>query len=104
MVTEKNPVSVNWQTLFIFLPLVWTFALYRIEKLRRGLLYFIPLTFVTTIFSGVFIGMPDEGDSPLGVLLLILIGVGIIISGYVIMIKLIRKWSREWNEKISKNS
>jgi len=104
MEEKREPVSVNWQTVFMFIPIVWIYALIRIEKLRLGLVYFIPLNFGTSILGGVFIGMPDEGDSALGVLILVSIGLGIIISGIVVMIKLIRKWSREWNESISKNS
>lgn len=104
MEEKREPVSVNWQTVFMFIPLVAVYALIRIEKFRLGLLYFIPLNLGTGILGGIFIGMPDEGDSALGVLILVSIGLGIYFSGIVVMIKLIRKWSREWNESISENS
>lgn len=37
---KKEPVSVNWQTLFILIPIVDLWASYRVEKLRLYLLIF----------------------------------------------------------------
>jgi len=38
--TKKEPVSVNWQTLLILIPIVDLLAVYRVEKLRLYLLIF----------------------------------------------------------------
>ena len=37
---EKRPVNVNWQTLFILIPIVDLWAAYRIEKFRIYFLIF----------------------------------------------------------------
>lgn len=51
MPTDKK-VSVGWQIVFTFLPIVNFWAYYRIKRLRRYLLYIIvPQLIITTFYS-----------------------------------------------------
>jgi len=88
---EKKPVSVNWQTLFILIPIIALWATYRVEKLGRYILLIIALAVVGYIVGFVegflFFGMSDFFSW-----IVVLVGV-------VISIILIRSWSTEWNEK-----
>jgi len=88
---EKKPVSVNWQTLFILIPIIDLWATYRVEKLGLYILLIIALAVVGFIVGFVegflFFGMSDFFSW-----IVVLVGV-------VISIILIRKWSKEWNEK-----
>ncbi len=94
MVTQK-PVSVNWQTLFILIPIIDLWAAYRVEKLGLYILLIIALAVVGFIVGFVegflFFGMSDFFSW-------IVVLVGVIIS-----IILIRSWSTEWNEKFGKS-
>ena len=91
---EKKPVSVNWQTLFILLPIIDLWATYRVEKLGLYILLIIALAVVGFIVGFVegflFFGMSDFFSWM------------VLLGGLVISIYLIRKWSEEWNEKIEK--
>jgi len=99
---RKEPVSVNWQTLFIIIPIIDLWATYRIEKLRLYLLISVAVIVTELIIEFSIFGVDsflmeqDEmsGQSSLQ-LAFILIEIGISII-------LVRKWSREWNEKVSK--
>jgi len=93
-VVEKKPVSVNWQTLFIFIPIIDLWAAYRVEKLGRYILLIIALAVVGFIVGFVegflFFGMSDFFSW-----IVVLVAV-------VISIILIRSWSTEWNEQFEK--
>ena len=104
---KKEPVSVNWQTLFAIIPIINLWACYRIEKLRLYLLVIIAILVVEFLVVALifpenfdaFYGL-TESEQPIDNSIYILeIGVEVAIS-----IVLIRKWSKEWNESISKNS
>ena len=92
---EKEPVSVNWQTLFILIPIIDLWAAYRVEKLGLYILLIIALAVVGFIVGFVegflFFGMSDFFSW-----IVVLVGV-------VISILLIRSWSTEWNEKFGKS-
>ena len=97
---KQEPVSVNWQTAFmLFLPsALW--AAYRIEKLRKFLLYFLVIGLTVYFVVGSILFQDriwaEEEDFDVryfGLLLQIAIMGASIIS--------IRKWSREWNERVS---
>ena len=88
---EKKPVSVNWQTLFILIPVIDLWAAYRVEKLGRYILLIIALAVVSFIV-GFVEGFLFFGMSDFFTWIVILVGV-------VISIILIRSWSTEWNEK-----
>jgi len=106
-VVKKEPVNINWQTLFMFIPIINLWAMYRIEKLRLFLLVIIAIAVVeflvgTLIFGDVwtdyYLGEADtEGhDNFSSAVILVEIGISIV---------LVRKWTREWNEQLkSKNS
>jgi len=93
---EKKSVNVNLQTVLIFLPFVWIWGFYRIEKLRRGLALMIVIIFAMLIFGvimGVITGVDTTEYTNLTwatYILSVLIG-----------IYYMRKWSQEWNEKLS---
>ena len=87
LLVEQKPVNVNWQTLFCILPYIWIFAFYRIEKLRLGIVIAFGAGFISVLGSMVF-------PFPYG----LVVNWAILI---VIPIYFIRKWSAEWNERVS---
>jgi len=106
-VARKEQVSVNWQSLSVIIILIDLFAAYRVEKLRLFLLIFYlgfglgsvileALLFPEAYFSDEFLESSDLfTEDFLGIGLTIrLIAIGLAII-------LIRKWSREWNERVS---
>jgi len=101
---RKEPVSVNWQTLFVIIPIIDLWATYRIEKLRLYLLVMIAIAVTGFVIEISIFGvdsyfLEQEGSASnswfQSITLLIEIGIAII---------LVRKWSREWNEKVGKLS
>jgi len=98
---KKEPVSVNWQTVFIFIPLLAWLALYKIEKLRWGLLIGVLFAFVGFAIENP---MDDTGEAEIfsptyqPTFIASMVWAAIIIGVWVY---LIRRWSREWNEKIA---
>ena len=90
LVVEQKPVNVNWQTLFCILPYIWIFAFYRIEKLRMGIVIAIGTLAVSVTVSMLL-------PFPYGLFGNLVISIGI-------PIYFIRKWSREWNERVSQVS
>jgi hypothetical protein len=83
---KKSKVSLAWQTVFAFIPFVNLWAAYRIQKLRKFLLIFIPLNFALNF--GVAIFIPSPYSIPIAAAILI-----------PVEIYYMRKWSRQWNEK-----
>ncbi len=107
---RKESVSVNWQSLLVIISFLDLFAAYRVEKLRLFLLIFYlgfglgsvildASLFPEDYFSDEFLDSNDlftEGFWQIGLFIrLVAIGFAII---------LIRKWSREWNKKVSVSS
>ena len=88
---EKKPVSVNWQTLFILIPIIDLWAAYRVEKLGWYILVIIAM-FVFGFIVGFVEGLLFLGTSDFASWIVVLVGL-------VVSIYLIRKWSEEWNEK-----
>ena len=105
---EKIPVSVNWQTLFILIPILDLWATYRIQKLRLYLLIFLLGFGLAAIVLEIALS-PDEyfsdeistdslyDESWEVEIVLTLASMGLAII-------LIRTWSREWNEKLVNTS
>ena len=93
---EQKPVSVNWQTLFILIPIIDLWAAYRIEKLGLYILFIIAMIvigFIVGFVEGIlFFGMSDFFSWM------------VFLGGVVASIYLIRKWSEEWNKKFEKDS
>ncbi|MFB5631568.1 MAG: hypothetical protein ACE5RN_08270 [Nitrosopumilaceae archaeon] len=85
MVAQK-PVNVTLQTILMFIPLVWIYAFYRIEKLSMGLFLLFIAIAVSIVIQLVF-------PYPYGLILAY-------VPTFAIPIYAIRKWSQEWNTKI----
>jgi len=82
---EQKPVDVTLQTILMFIPLVWIYAFYRIERLSMGLF----LLFVAIAASIVIqVVVPY----PYGLILAY-------VPTFAIPIYAIRKWSKEWNKQ-----
>ena len=96
----SKQVSLNWQTLFIFIPGLNIWAAWRIQKLRRSVIFFIPAVFLVIIFSRLMITFSEDIDSELFQYLLSLVSLGIFIICANVIIHYFRKWSRKWNEKM----
>jgi len=100
-----KPVSVNWQSLFILIPIIDLWAAYRIEKFRiYFLIFWVAAVFVETIVLWEVMGdryWTDQGiiflNDPTG--LSVQLPMMIIHMG--ISVYLIRLWSKEWNTKLS---
>lgn len=108
LLAKKEPVSILWQSIFMIIPVVDLFAAYRVEKLRKYLLFLITYVVIAVIL--ILILFPDdeslEEKSPFfdstfddgG------FGIGFELIAIGISIILIRKWSKEWNKQFSENS
>ena len=106
---KKNPVSVNLQTIFMIIPILDLYAAYRVEKLRKYLLFIISYAIVAAVLLLVLFPIGDEsldfesslqeanfgGDA---------IGLGIELIAIGVSIILIRKWSKEWNKQFENSS
>jgi len=99
---KKKPVKLTIQTIYIFIPILSLIALYRVEKLRWGILIGVLFSLVGWSIDSSF-GVDDDafvnffisGENPFyGILYLIIIAIQIVVFVY-----LIRKWSREWNDR-----
>ena len=94
---RKEPVSVNWQTLLAIMPIFGLWATYRIEKLRLYFIIIFGIASIMIIFGiatfGYDVVLSDEGAPSDRIFLIIEISVSIF---------LVRKWSKEWNEKVAK--
>jgi len=86
----RKPVSLKWQSIFIFIPILALYAWLRIEKFWLGLgLHF--LMYIPSIVIGIVIPFPWS----------VVVSIGV--TSYA-SIYFVRKWSRQWNESISENS
>jgi len=106
----NQPVNVNWQIVFVFVPLVWIWAFYRIGKLWKGLALMIGLGFGIGLVVGLVVGIGDAiyelettGDIDLEKDISSEAESLATISAYAISagvgVYYIRKWSNEWNTK-----
>ena len=113
---ERKPVSVNWQTLFVFIPFVDLWAAYRIQRLRWYLLVFavgfgiaqfalssaINDSITTSIMmqdSMMNFQQDPELDALFSSDVFVVLVIAEIIE-FAVRIYLIRRWSKEWNFKI----
>jgi hypothetical protein len=103
-------VSVAWQIVFTFLPIVNFWAFYRIKKLQKYLLYvFVPSIALSIILSAYILANPMQSFTPWGddglafgdptpmyaMLLSYVIGFGF--QGLAIYLVII--WSRKYNQQ-----
>ena len=99
---KNNPVNLTVQTIYIFIPFLSLLALYRVEKLRLGImisvLFSLGIWGIDSYFGGedavdAFI---ENGDN----LEYVLISIVYFAIQLGVFVYLIRKWSRQWNEKL----
>ena len=118
---KKEPISVNWQSLFVIIPFVDLWAAYRIEKLRWFFImiwipslvetFFVRPMIYLGYFEKYFENSTCESNWSSNLLFNICDPIEMQVHDIVLMVLfvgaavfLIRKWSKEWNEKISTNS
>jgi len=101
---KQKPVSVNWQTLFVFIPILDLWAFYSVQKLRMALLIFLVgfgavgfvIVFVTLGSDPFLVQNPEEiysNSAYIGS------SIGLAIAQYGLAVYLVRRWSKEWNKK-----
>ena len=98
---RKSKVSVNWQTLFVFIPFLNIWTAWRIQKLKRAALIFIPINFFAIIVFRLTIKLSSDSGDELVLFTLTMLTVGIVIVNCNLMIYLIRKWSIYWNKQVA---
>ena len=82
--SKRNPVSIAVQVILCFIPLVWLYGFYRIEKLGAGILMVIGVAILAIVIQ---------------MLIPFYYGVSWLVS-VLIPIYYMVKWSQEWNENI----
>ena len=98
---KQQPVSVNWQTLFILIPIVDLWATYRVQKLRLYLLIFYvgfsigSIILEISLFPEEFLSADSFAEGFWEFWL------ALTLAAYALAIILIRKWSKEWNENLA---
>jgi hypothetical protein len=109
----SKQVSVKWQIVFMFMPLVSIWAYYRIGNLVNGVLLnillvggFYGVAFLTMFMTSFIfeLNKPDEVDMAnydIVSMLSMFIIIGFVIFVYWIKIRYMIKWTREFNQKIS---
>ncbi len=100
MVEEKE-VSVGWQMIFTFIPILDLWAFYRIKKFWLGLGVNFIVGFVVGFVVGIgegLAGVPMDELTIEGTIL------SFVISSLVIALFVIRRWSISWNENIAYQS
>ncbi len=110
VLVASGKVSIIWQMIFVaFIPIVGIWAFYRIQKLKKMILYLeIPtitlviITDVVLISSGLA-GTPEEIEVLAETNTEILTPMFASLIGFVAIaifaVYLIHKWSVEWNQK-----
>ena len=105
----KGKVSLTWQTIFCFIPIMDMVAAYRVKKLRKYL--FIMIVFVaipTTIVAEILFPVEEELVEGFRNLFMYYYGVddnqfiysvALQIGTIALAIFLIRRWSAQWNNQ-----
>jgi len=102
---KQKPVNVNQQTIFALIPSVDAWAFYRIQKLRKFILLVMSLGFA---FSPISLSVSASIDmstvsTPLDLYtnpIFLLYVIGSIAALHGTLVYFIRRWSKEWNEKL----
>lgn len=107
----KGPVSILWQIIFIFIPILDLYAFYRIKKLRKYFLFvIIPLLVITFGMTGVLVSeelenqdfsFEDESFTDDNDEFLSLVFIPIEIGFQMLTIYFVYTWSKRWNEQVS---
>lgn len=107
LLVAQKPVSIRWQIVFVFISPLNLWAFYRIQKLRKALLYvFIPSSiieiliwfFMLSKYPG-FNTVPSEAGRMLLENPYIIFTPMLSIGFLLFSIHLMLKWSRQWNLK-----
>jgi len=101
---KKEPVSINLQSIFMIIPILDLYSAYRVEKLRKYLLFIISYAIVVVTLLLILFPIDDEpslSESNFGG---DVIGLGIELIAIGISIILIRKWSKKWNQQFENQS
>ena len=101
---KQKPVNVNWQTVFVFIPIADLWAFYRVQKLRMALLIFlVGFTAAAIAIQFAIFGTEAflEKDTDVIYSNTAFIGssIGLTIAQYALAVYLVRRWSKEWNKK-----
>ena len=117
----KGPVSLTWQTIFCFIPIMDIVASYRVKRLRWYLLIFIGYATISTIIQSIFNPLDETsvynekvyseingfnwnyailGSNPELSIASIIIHNTI---AYVLAVYLIRRWSKKWNQSFNES-
>ena len=105
---DKKPVSVNWQSLFIIIPIIDLWAAYRVEKFRIYFsIFWVGASVFIFILDYSLLGdrfWTDEGwffsaDPTVAIVQII-----IMIAALGTAVYFIREWSKDWNSKLSKTT
>jgi len=99
-VAKKEPVSVNWQSIFTIIPFVNLWAFYRVERLRRYFLFVIAYVVAYFLIGMLVFGVDPFLDEQVGESRYIFEGMFTALE-IGISVGLIRMWSNEWNEKLT---
>jgi hypothetical protein len=109
---KQKPVGVRWQSLFVLLPYVWIWAQWRIQKLRKGIVFWIMTEIVLHVGEIIFIAVyyHPEFKSVAEFFDFLLVSLfkpsmftflSLNFISPVMAVYHIHKWSKEWNEKFS---
>ena len=107
----KGPVSILWQIIFTFIPILDLYTFYRIKKLRKYFLYvIIPLFAITFGITFLFVlaelpssdfSFEDESMTSENEEFLSLIFVPVEIGFQILTIYFVYTWSKKWNGQVS---
>ena len=95
MPVKQEPVNIKLQIIFAFIPFLNLYAFYKIQKLRLALLIFLPLGFLSRLLEATIVRVNDTSGM-LFVLSILFAGLSI-----GVLVWLMHKWSKQWNEKFS---
>ena len=99
---EKKPVSVNWQSLFIIIPIVDLWAAYRVKKFRiYFFVFWVGFGILDAVVAYAMLGDrwgSDEGWFVSSDPTLSYVQIAMWIAEVGLAVYFIRKWSKRWNE------
>jgi len=101
---EKKPVKIRTQIIWSFIPYLNIYAYYRIKKIRRWFLNGLissGIGIATTFgFFGLGLLLPDYSETISGIGFVFGLIDSLIINS-VLAARKMKKWSIEWNEKLT---
>lgn len=109
---STKTVSIIWQIIFTFIPILDLWSRYRIKKLRKYILYIYLPIFVSVIFMIMYTGTEflddpnffDGFEDSLDYMILSLLFSILDVLFIILSIYLVYKWSSEWNKQIESSN